>query len=319
MLDLQTFDNFEDKTISTTSATFGLLRKELISNLGMKRAKAFLLRYGWNLGVAHAKEVLKSPGTIEEMLKKALTLHLQTGQISNMYSERTLELNDKGEVEYIHATGQWIDSFEVKEHVRNHGISSQPVCHTLIGYASGFTSLIIGRKVYLQEVKCRATGHDECCYEMRLEEEWHDHKEMLEEIQLYKENNFIDELNYTYEQLLDRKNYIEKVSTFHDTLTSKLSDGDSIEDIVKTVYQTLNIPVSIEDLNFQPRLIEGLDDEQYRILSEDFHQSISKTKSGKIQLTSYNKTFIIQGKLHNRIVSPIIVQKQTIGYITVFR
>ncbi|RUL55041.1 polyketide synthase regulator [Lysinibacillus antri] len=316
LLDLQTFDNFEDKTLSTTSATFGLLRKELISNLGMKRAKAFLLRYGWNLGVAHAKEVLKSPGPIEEMLNKAPNLHLQTGQLSDLSSERTLILDEDGKVAHISATGKWFDSFEVLEHVRNHGKSTHPVCHTLTGFGSGFTSLVIGRKVFLKEVKCRAKGDDECCYEMRLLEDWHDDMEMLEEIQLYKENNFIDELNFTYEQLLDQKNYIEKVSTFHDTLTSKLSDGDSIEEIVNTVHETLNIPVSIEDLNFQPRIFTGLDKEQFQQYSDDFHKSITKTKSGKIQISSYNKTFIIRGKLHNRIVTPIIVQKQTIGYIT---
>lgn len=314
MLDLETFDNLEDKKISTTSATFGLLRKELISNLGMKRAKAFLLRHGWNLGVAHAKEVLKTPGKIEEMLNKAQNLHLQTGQIAGMESQRTLNVNEKGEVEYIYATGKWIDSFEVKEHVRNHGISDHPVCHTLTGFGSGFTSLIIGRKVYLKEVKCRAKGDDECYYEMRLEEEWHDDPEMLEEIALYKEESFIDELNFTYEQLLEQKNYIEKVSTFHDTLTTKLTEGCSLEEIVETVSKTLNIPVSIEDLNFQPRVFYGIDSEKYNNLNADFRHSIMKTKSGKLQIGNVNKTFIIRGNLHSRIVSPIIVQKQTVGY-----
>lgn len=114
MVHSETFNQYEDKIISTTSATFGLLRKELISNLGMKRAKAFLLRYGWNLGVANAKEVLRNPAGLEEMLSKGGLLHLQTGQISKMVSERTLETDENGEVVYIFATGKWIDSFEVK-------------------------------------------------------------------------------------------------------------------------------------------------------------------------------------------------------------
>ena len=316
MVHSETYNQYEDKIISTTSATFGLLRKELISNLGMKRAKAFLLRYGWNLGVANAKEVLREPAGLEEMLSKGGLLHLQTGQISKMVSERTLETDGNGEVVFIFATGKWIDSFEVKEHLKNHGLSNYPVCHTLAGLGSGFTSMITKRKVFLKEVKCRAMGHDECCYEMRLEEEWHDDPEMLEEIQLYKESSFIDELNYTYEQLLDQKNYIEKVSIFHDTLTTKLSEGHSIDEVINTVSETLDIPVTIEDLNFQARLYVGIEQETYDTLNDDFLNYIARTRSGKIQSAAYDKTFIIRGKLHNRLVTPIVVQNQTIGYMT---
>ncbi|RHW39364.1 polyketide synthase regulator [Lysinibacillus yapensis] len=311
-----TFNDYEDKKISTTSATFGLLRKELISNLGMKRAKAFLLRYGWNLGVANAKEVLQNPTNLEEMLSKGGELHLQTGQISKMIAERTLKTDEQGRVAYIYATGKWIDSFEVNEHLKNHGLSDHPVCHTLAGLGSGFTSLITKRKVFLKEIRCRAMGHDECCYEMRLEEEWQDDPEMLEEINLYNESSFIDELNYTYEQLLDQKNYIEKVSTFHDTLTTKLSEGDSVDELLQTVSQTLDLPVTIEDLNFQARMYEGIDQEAYELLNQDFLNFISRTRSGKIQSAAYHKTFIIRGKMHNRLVTPIVVQNQAIGYMT---
>lgn len=316
MIQANTSNHYEDKKISTTSATFGLLRKELISNLGIKRAKAFLLRYGWNLGVANAKEVLQNPTTLEEMLSKGGELHLQTGQISKMVSDRKLETDEYGNVAYIYATGKWIDSFEVKEHLKNHGLSDHPVCHTLAGLGSGFTSLITKRKVFLKEVKCRAMGHDECCYEMRLEEEWQDDPDMLEEIKLYNESSFIDELNFTYEQLLEQKNYIEKVSTFHDSLTTKLSEGYSIEELIQTVSQTLGLPVTIKDLNFQARLFKGIDHETYELLNEDFLNCMTRTRSGKIQSAAYNKTFIIRGKMHNRLVTPIVVQNQTIGYMT---
>lgn len=316
MVHSDTFNQYEDKKMSTTSATFGLLRKELINNLGMKRAKAFLLRYGWNLGVANAKEVLQNPTNIEEMLSKGGILHLQAGQISKVVCERTLETDENGEVRYIFATGKWIDSFEVKEHLKNQGLSNHPVCHTLTGLGSGFTSMITKRKVFLKEVKCRAMGHDECCYEMRLEEEWQDDPEMIEEIKLYNESCFIDELNFTYEQLLHQKHYIEKVSTFHDTLTTKLYESHSIEEVIRTISQTLEIPVTIEDLNFQARLYVGIEEDTYEELNADFLSFIQRTRSGKIQSVAYDNTFIVQGKLHNRLVSPINIQNQTIGYMS---
>lgn len=105
MRQLEEFEHLEDKKISTTSATFGLLRKELIENLGMNRAKSFLLRYGWNLGQAHAKDVLKAGGTIKEMLEKAGELHFQTGQISNLISNRSVELDEYGNLLSITAKG----------------------------------------------------------------------------------------------------------------------------------------------------------------------------------------------------------------------
>ncbi|MDN7240912.1 helix-turn-helix domain-containing protein [Planococcus sp. N028] len=317
MRKLETFDHSEDKKISTTSATFGLLRKELIENLGVRRAKSFLLRYGWNLGKAHAKDVLKGGGSVEQMLEKAGALHYETGQISGLVSERHVKLDEHGEVASISASGEWLDSFEVAEHVKNHGISDCPVCHTLTGFGSGFTSTITGRSIFIREVECRGKGDASCRFEMKLEEDWDD-VEMKEEIQLYQESRFIDELNYTYEQLLEQKNFIEKASTFHDTLTSRLSDGDSIEEMIGTIYDTLNIPVSIEDLNFHPRVYRGIDEIQYNTFSEDFLNSINKTKSGKILYSSYDKTFVVQGKSHKRLVTPIIVQKKPIGYITFF-
>ena len=50
-------DLLKDKTILTTSATFGQLRKELIKNLGVKRAKGFLLRNGWHLAESHTQRI----------------------------------------------------------------------------------------------------------------------------------------------------------------------------------------------------------------------------------------------------------------------
>ncbi|WKA49323.1 helix-turn-helix domain-containing protein [Planococcus liqunii] len=317
MRKLETFDQMEDKKISTTSATFGLLRKELIENLGVQRAKSFLLKYGWNLGKAHAIDVLKVGGTTEEMLEKAGALHYETGQISGLISNREVIVDENGEVTRISAKGEWLDSFEVAEHVKNHGISNCPVCHTLTGFGSGFTSTITGRRVFLREIECRGKGDASCTFEMRPEEDWDD-ADMQKEIQLYQESRFIDELNFTYEQLLEQKDFIEKASTFHNTLTTRLSDGDSIEEMISTIYDTLNIPVSIEDLNFHPRVYRGIDEIQYKTFSEDFYNSINKTKSGKILYSSYDKTFVIQGKAHKRLVSPIIVQKKPIGYITFF-
>lgn len=305
-----------DKKISTTSVTLGLLRKELISNLGMKRAKAFLLRYGWNLGAAYAKKLLENPTNLEDMLTKGGFLKIQTGQTPKVVSERTFKTNVAGKVVYIFSTGKWLDSFEVKEHVKNYGLSNTPVCHTQAGFSSGFVSIMTNRKVYCKEVKCRAMGHDECSYELRIEEEWHNDLDMLEEIGLYRERSVIDELTNSYERLIDQKNYIEKISVFHDTLTIKSSEGCSVEELVRTVSRTLEIPVAIEDLNFQARCYAGIEQDTYDALKEDFLDYLPRKRCGERKFTTCDKHNIIRGRLHNRVVAPIVVKNETIGYMS---
>src|SRR4051794_21715126 len=80
---------YKTKNILMASASFGLLRKELIENLGVRRAKGFLLRYGWHLGETNADEIMKVTNNFQELIENAAILHLKTGQISDVTSERT--------------------------------------------------------------------------------------------------------------------------------------------------------------------------------------------------------------------------------------
>ena len=41
------------------SSSFGILQRELIENIGMDRMKTFFFRYGWNIGIEDAKEIMK--------------------------------------------------------------------------------------------------------------------------------------------------------------------------------------------------------------------------------------------------------------------
>ena len=52
--------NFIDhKDLTITSKSFGLLRKALFENMGEERAKAFLMRFGRDLGISKALEFQK--------------------------------------------------------------------------------------------------------------------------------------------------------------------------------------------------------------------------------------------------------------------
>lgn len=56
----------------------------------------------------------------------------------------------------------WHDSCEDEVHIAAYGIGSEPACWMQTGYASGFTSVFMGRPILYREMECRSTGYDVC-------------------------------------------------------------------------------------------------------------------------------------------------------------
>jgi PucR family transcriptional regulator, purine catabolism regulatory protein len=306
-----------NKKIVSTTAAFGVLRKGLIENLGTRRAKGFLLRYGWNLGVSDAEEAMKSSSSIHELLNQASILHLSTGHIRDIQSERIIEMSDSETIKSILGKGKWIDSFEAIEHLKHHGQSDSPVCHTLTGYASGYMSTVCRKSVIVKEISCIAMGDAECSFEARVQEDWGN--EIEEELRFYHETNIIEELEYTYEQLLEQRNYIETVSKFHKKLTESVSNGSNLQDIADSSFKLLRIPISIEDLSFQKIVYSGLEDKEYKILNKNLKENlIRKNRNNHNLLPLFNETTRIKTENQERLITPIIVQKKVIGYCTFF-
>ena len=307
---------YVDKELFSTSGTFGLLRKELIEYLGLEYAKVFLRRYGWNIGVVHAKEVEQRPLSLREKLDCASGYHLNSGQITDVISDRILELNPDDTVQYMYAKGVWINSYEIYEHTNHFGKSDSCICHTLAGYASGYTSYLTKREIYIVEITCRAKGDDDCAFEMRMIEHWDE--KTKEELQKTHQAPMIDVLNQTYEQLFLEKKQTEKVSSFHNDLTIGISQGMTIEQILETIYENLNVPVIIQDLNFNTLHSIGLTELELSDVVADFAKQMPQTKSGKILMQPIEPlhSIRIDCTQHIRLISPITVQKQIIGYIS---
>ena len=310
----QNFTTEENKKIVTTPAAFGILRKGLIANLGTKRAKGFLLRYGWSIGESDAKEAMKINSSLDFLLNQASIFHLRSGQIGDVEAERYIEFDENQEIKSFQAVGKWIDSFEVKEHLTHYGPSDEPVCHTLTGYASGYMSTVCNKKIIVKETSCIGKGDAECCYEVRLEKDWG--SELEEENKYYQEKRIVDELEYTYEQLLKEKNYIKKVSTFHSMLTESVSNGSDLQEISDIAYRLLGIPVTIEDLGFQKIVFSGINEEDYCKLDKDLKAHLLKKNRATNKLPLFSETSRINTANQERLITPIIVQKKIIGYCT---
>lgn len=300
----------------TTTNTFGILRKELIESLGLEYAKFFLLRYGWNIGVSHAKEVDQSTLTLTEKLNSATGYHLASGQITDLISERVLQLNPDDSVKYMYAKGIWVNSYEVEEHIKHFGQSDTCICHTLAGYSSGYTSYLTKKEVYIVETSCRAKGDEHCAFEMRMLEHW-DPKTQAD-LKKVSQTRMIDDLDKTYKELLKEKKLTEKVSSFHNNLTLSISQGAHIDHILETIYTTLNVPAIVQDLSFNTHHSIGMTQEQLEFIADDFVKQMPQTKSGKILIQPIDPMHPSQIDCpnHTRLISPITVQKQIIGYIS---
>lgn len=298
-----------DRQITTSSTALGIMRHQLVRNIGIDRIKGFLIRFGWEMGENAAKQALEANISLETLIEQGPIVHMKTGHIRGYTHECTVEFDEDHHIVSLLGKGTWVDSYEAIEHVKRLGISDTQVCHTLIGYSSGFMSTICGQPVLAKELTCVGKGDPECSWITRTQKEWE--SGMYEELSFYHETPIMAELEYTYEQLLERQKFVTRLSDFQKKLTEEISNGSNLQTIADMVYGIAKIPILIEDNEHRTIVHAGLSEEIYQILKEDMDQYFQRDKE-KYQLPSKRKT--IETERQKRLISPILVQKQILGY-----
>ncbi|MBA4286375.1 MAG: sigma-54-dependent Fis family transcriptional regulator [Xanthomonadaceae bacterium] len=154
------------------TSAMGVLRRELIESLGIERARGLLTRMGYNSG-AHDAELarrLRPQAADGDAFAVGPQLHALEGMVKVELIRQEMDVA-RGQYrgEFI-----WRHSSEDEVHVRTYGIGVEPVCWMQIGYASGYTSVFMGRPVLFREVECRATGSEHCRIIGKPVEEWDD-------------------------------------------------------------------------------------------------------------------------------------------------
>jgi transcriptional regulator with AAA-type ATPase domain len=136
------------------------LRRELIDTLGIERARATFIRLGYASGQRDAQYArkLRADASPFDLLAAGPQLHALEGMVHVTPLEVRFDI-DRG---HYHGEFAWRNSAEVDAHLRVHGVSESPVCWTLIGYASGYTSAFMGRPIVYRELSCRACGARRC-------------------------------------------------------------------------------------------------------------------------------------------------------------
>ncbi|WP_197046747.1 XylR N-terminal domain-containing protein [Oceanobacillus salinisoli] len=293
--------------VPTTS--FGILRKDLYLNIGKERAKGFLTRYGFDLGRKDAKVILekyKNEST-EMIIKKGPVYHqLQGHAISKITN---LKVEHHGDKVSIFVEGEWEHSYEAKEHMEQFGASEEPVCYTLVGYASGYLTEVCNQRVLFKEISCVGKGNEICKWVGRTVDYWTD--EMSDELKVYKEEPILKELELTYEKLLEERNHLKNVSIIHSKLTEEILKGKDLDAIMENVYRLTNTAILIESKELKPVASGGVSTEKLEEMNQLFIQYV---QSNGWKTKSLHQTTTINLGEHSRVVTPIFLQGKTIGY-----
>ncbi len=162
---------FKDSRLLIFDAnSFGLLRQSVIEILGMEKAREFFLRFGYQNGYTDLMQMKVNYSFVSEMelLASGPVMHTWKGIVKA--TPNKLRYNrEKGE---FYFTGTWKNSYEAEQHLSFHHYSDEPVCWSLMGYASGWCTGFFGEPVLAIEPKCVGMGDDHCEWEIKPINEW---------------------------------------------------------------------------------------------------------------------------------------------------
>ena len=153
-------------------ATFGEIRRELINELGLEKARGIYTSTGWHAGARLARQVAQQwpEGDHGSLYSAGPRLHMLEG----MVNVETIHFEINSEAGSFYTDLYWHNSLEAQAHLAHHGTAGECVCWMQTGFASGYASALLGRMVVFRETECRATGHAACRIIGKTAEQWAD-------------------------------------------------------------------------------------------------------------------------------------------------
>ncbi|WP_224362646.1 sigma-54-dependent Fis family transcriptional regulator [Hyalangium versicolor] len=147
------------------AVAMGLLRKQLLETLGPTAARAIFTRFSFAHGWRMA-EALCSSFTWES----AGDWRAAGGLIHTL--QGLIRLAPGAEDPFSEEGATLEASYEAEQHLLHAGRSSEPVCWTLCGFASGYLSRVEGERIYVLEDRCIGRGDASCRFRARTREDW---------------------------------------------------------------------------------------------------------------------------------------------------
>jgi DNA-binding NtrC family response regulator len=150
------------RLVLLSACALGALRRELIETLGLEQARALLKRFGHAAGLADGLALTERfpDASRREHLDFGPALHALEGVAHVVRIPEGTDFDlENGRCRF---EAYWENSYEAEQHLELFGQSTEPVCWSLVGYATGHSSSAAGRRTIVHEVECRAMGHARC-------------------------------------------------------------------------------------------------------------------------------------------------------------
>ena len=183
----------ESRMILLHVHSLGALRNELIETVGMQGARALLTRMGYASGAQDAELAIKVRGNGTCDFFDFFTVGPQLHMIEGIVTVEPVRIERDVKSGHFYGELLWHDSCEDEVHIASHGIGTEPACWMQIGYASGYTSVIMGRPILYREVECRATGQSACRIIGKPVADWTDADEDIRYLQPHAFANKADQ------------------------------------------------------------------------------------------------------------------------------
>ncbi len=146
------------------------LRHQLVNTVGEELAMGILTRFGYTNGFNDAKMLGQTYNWDSDIdwLAAGPFLHILEGIVH--VEPQKIDFDRK--TKRFHMHGIWTNSYEAENHLKSFGICDHPVCWTLTGYATGYTSSFFGMELLAIETECIAKGDSRCYFEIKPKNEW---------------------------------------------------------------------------------------------------------------------------------------------------
>ncbi|WP_199699159.1 sigma-54-dependent Fis family transcriptional regulator [Oleomonas cavernae] len=171
----------DNRMILLHNRSLGALRNELIETLGLQGARALLTRMGYASGAQDAEIAVKVRGGRDFF--DFFTVGPQLHMIEGIVTVEPVRVESDVATGRFYGEFLWHDSCEDEVHIASHGVGTEPACWMQIGYASGYTSIFMGRPMLFREVECRSMGHSACRIVGKPIAEWPDADEDIRYLQ----------------------------------------------------------------------------------------------------------------------------------------
>lgn len=299
----------------------GALRKDLISIIGTEKAKGVLIRYGFTSGYYDAINNMQDFSLTSK--NDSYNLGVLFHQFKGMARVTPIDISSDDERNW-HCEGFWDDSYEAEYHVKHFGPSTEPVCWSLEGYASGIMSALLGERVIIKEVTCSAKGDPHCSYIGKTLREWG--KEISPDLHYYQAENPGKTIDFTHTKIPEKYKLLKESLQIHEQLTTMVLNGEDISAIAESVGLIIGGTVLVEDLFFRPLAFfsptmsveEALKSCSANDIFSNWHY-----RSQSAMLTQEKRQVVLPAKSFNkqssRIISPIVIGQDVLGYVSAFK